>query len=233
MLNTQANALVGLISKAGLDPADFVWKETALVDYSYGGAEDYVTDMLMYRPTEEMREGAESPGTFFAFGRADVLYQPGNQRLRDQWAARMWQEKVMYFVQWLDNVKREAVPSLWESIATSTTVSAGTLTIPRTPFTPEEQAKIHVRLEAMAQQIAALDTVTQEQKRLIRAELRNIDEAKGRMDRGEWLRFAIGGIITVLLASDVQHSVAASLMRGAVLVFHSLVTGHPIPPFLP
>ena len=141
-----------------------------------------------------------------------MLYSPGFATVRAQVRAAHWREIVPRFHEWLSNIESEAAPSLWESIVESTTVSADALAVAHTRFTQEEQGEIHARLEAMAQHIAALDTVTQEQKQLIHTELQNIDEAKGRMDRGEWFRFAVGGILAVLLASDVQHRVAASLM---------------------
>ncbi len=224
ILNSQANAVFGAIARAGLDPSDFEWRETALTDWSSGIGDDYMTDMLIYR----------SPETFFAFGRNDVLYSPGYQKLRDEVSTtgRGWDQTFECVNNWLRNIKREATPSLWERIAESTRVSAGTLDAPDTRFTTAEQTEILARLDAMARQIAALDALTREQKQLLGIELGNIGNAAKRMDRGEWLRFAIGGMMAVLLSSDLQHSVAASLMRWAVSMFQSAVTGGPAHPLL-
>lgn len=84
----------------------------------------------------------------------------------------------------------------------------------------------------MARQIEALDSLTREQKQLVSTEVRNIGNAVNRMERGEWFRFAIGGMVAVLLSSGLQHTLAASLMRWAVSAFHSMVTGSPAPPLL-
>jgi hypothetical protein len=222
LLKSQANTLVGVIREAGLDRTDFDWQKITLTDWWHGEGNNYVADALAYR----------SPETFFAFGRDRVTYSPGNERLRDEWAASDWRQTVLYFAHWLNNIKREARPSLWESIAESTTLSAGALDTPPTRFTQEEQDEILTRLETMARQIEALDSLTREQKQLVSTELRNIGNAVNRMERGEWFRFAIGGMVAVLLSSGLQHTLAASLMRWAVAAFQSMVTGHPMPPLL-
>ncbi len=217
MLNSQANALVTLIAQTSLDPADFEWSETALTDHM---DRDYVTDMVTYQSEE----------TFFVFGRTSVVYQPGNQRLKESWGADDWQTQVRYFAHWLANIKREAVPSLWESVTASATLPADALGVPDTPFTPEEQVEILRRLEGMAVQIEALAELTREQKRSLNAKLRELGKAVGHMNRGAWRDLAIGGVLSVLLATDVNHTVAASLLRWAVSMFHSAITGGAAPP---
>ena len=126
-----------------------------------------------------------------------------------------------------------AVDNLVRAFTSSDDVEARLLTArsisvkiaPHTRFTDEERTKILARLEAMKRQIEALESLTREQKRLVVAELQNIGEATKHMERDEWLRHAIGSIVTFMLAGDVQHSMAASLMRWAVSAFHSANNG--------
>jgi len=224
LLNSQANDLARSIREASLNQADFIWTTTEISDSPYPDpATVYTVDVLLYRP---------AANTFFRFGRTHVMYSPGHDRVEEQGATPDWHQTKRYFAHWLTIIKREAEPSLWDQIAEGTTLPAGALDAPRTRFTTEEQVALLARLDEMAQRIEALDALTREQKRLVSAELQNIGAAIGHMERGEWLRFAIGGMMTVLLSGDLQHSVAASLLRWAVSVFHTAVTGGPMPPLL-
>jgi hypothetical protein len=224
LLKSQANDVFRAITEEGLDPAEFDWTTVQLTDSPVPDPSGYYTaDMIVYR----------SDPAFFSFGRdkfgRKVRYSPGGERPHDEATARDWPQTIRYFRVWLKNIKREAEPSLWESVAANKAVSAGALDVPRTRFTPEEQTEILARLGAMTRQIEALETLTRGQKQLVSGELENIGNALKRMERGEWVRFAVGGIVTVLLASGLQQSVAASLMRWAVSAFLSMVTGHPMP----
>ena len=222
MLKRQGDEVLGAIQRAGLDPTEFEWREDALSGTYIG---DYVIDALIHLPSES----PEAPNReFFLFGQDRVVYSPGDDKLRDDRTAQDWPTTLLYVVHWLNNIKRESGPSLWETLA-QTRLSA----VPSTRFTPEEIATIHRQLDTMAKQIASLNAVTQEQKGYITGELRRIGAAVARMDRADWLRFAIGSMLAVLMSSGLQNSLAASLMRWAVTTFHSLVTGSPLPPLLP
>lgn len=73
ILKTQGDAVYRRIEKAGLDPAEFEWRETAHQDQAGYIGSDYVTDMLVHRPTD----------AFFLFGHQDVVCSPGYERLRE------------------------------------------------------------------------------------------------------------------------------------------------------
>jgi hypothetical protein len=141
-----------------------------------------------------------------------------------------WSAQFPKVQAWLNYLKRETEPDLWDSLTQTNTLSG----VPHTRFTPEEQANILAQLDELTKHTAALNALTREQKELMATELRRIGAAVKSMDRGDWLRFAIGSMIAALLSGDFQQSLAASLMRWAVSAFHSMVTGSPAPPpFLP
>lgn len=139
---------------------------------------------------------------------------------------------MLRFVNWLDNIKRESGPSLWESLA-SYELPADTAGIADTPFTQEELATIRVRLDEMARRVEMLQGLTQEQKLIFREEFRRIGNTAPRVGRALWLRAAFGGLLLqILLTSDIQKTVAANLMQWAVSAFHNIATGAPLPPLL-
>jgi hypothetical protein len=228
LLPTQGNAVLRAIQRAGLDPTEFEWREVVL-----DAPEDFigtgpVIDVLVYLPSET---DGSPPGTFFMFGRDRVIYSPGDEQLRDERRAKDWDQTLLHLIRWLENIKRESGPSLWELLARAELPAAGPNA--GAHFTPQELVAIREQLKVMAQRVEALDALTRRQKDEVAEELRRIGDAAPRMSRGEWFRFAIGSLITLLLSSDLQKSVAASLMQWGVAAFHSLATGTPLPPLLP
>jgi hypothetical protein len=71
----------------------------------------------------------------------------------------------------------------------------------------------------------SLDSLMPEQKTLLREEVRRIANAASRLDKVEWLRFALGCMLTVVVTAGIQQGVGASLMRWALSAFHGMVTG--------
>lgn len=211
---TQGNEVFRVIEKNGLDPHDFRWEETR--PYSH---HPYPGDLLLYRPTGK----PEAPEVFFAFGRDRVACSPGAERLYEEWTASDWREQTLqYLTAWVTNIKRESGPSLWESFPLTRLTA-----VPATRFTTDEQAVLATRLQELEQRLAALESLTHEQKRLVRDEVRRITDAAQRMDKAEWLRFALGCMLTVVVASGIPQSVGASLMRWALSAFHGMVTAAP------
>jgi hypothetical protein len=211
---TQGNEVFRVIEKNGLHPHDFRWEETRPYSrYPYPG------DLLLYRPAGK----PEAPEVFFAFGRDRVACSPGTERLYEEWTATDWREQTLqYLGAWLANIKREAAPSLWESFPLSKLSE-----VPASPFTPGEQAVLVTRLYELEQRLTALESLTREQKNLVREEVRRIAEAAQRLDKAEWLRFALGCMLTVVVASGIPQTVGASLMRWALSAFHGMVTATP------
>jgi hypothetical protein len=211
---TQGNEVFRVIERNGLHPHDFQWEETR--PYS---RYPYPADLLLYRPTGK----PEVPEVFFAFGRDRVACSPGSERLYDEWTIIDWREQTLqYLGAWLGNIKHEAAPSLWESFPLSN-LSA----VPSIPFTAGEQAVLVTRLLELEQRVTALESLTREQKNLVRDEVRRIADAAQRLDKAEWLRFALGCMLTVVVASGIPQTVGASLMRWALSAFHGMVTSAP------
>jgi hypothetical protein len=211
---TQGNEVFRAIEKNGLDPRDFRWEESR--SYSHY---PYPADLLLFRPTGK----AEAPEVFFAFGRDRLACSPGVDRLYEEWAAGDWREQTLqYLGAWLTNLKRESGPSLWESFPLSRLTA-----VPASCFTADEQAVLVTRLRELEQRLTALESLTQEQKRSVREEMRRIAGAAQRMDKAEWLRFALGCMLTIVVASGIPQSVGASLMRLTLSAFHGMVTAIP------
>jgi hypothetical protein len=216
-LRSQRNAIFQAIERAELNPSDFTWERR---DYDemqgiVGPRTGSPAPVLVHRPT----------GSYFVFGVVHAKYSPGKDDAEAEDFVFDWDQRLTKVREWLKYVKRETAPDLWESIAL-TPDAAG---IPHTPFTLAEQKAVLQRLAEINERIAALDALTREQKELLSGELRCIGDASRRMDRAEWLRFAIGSLVTVLMSADIQRSVAASVMRWVASAFHSIVTGSPVP----
>jgi hypothetical protein len=158
---------------------------------------------------------------FFAFGRDRVACSPGSERLYEERSASDWREQTLpYVALWLGNIKREAGPSLWENFPLEKLTA-----VPEGRFAPPEQAVLLTRLNELEQRLTALDSLTPRQKKLVKEEVRRIANAASRLDKVEWLRFALGCMLTVVVTAGIQQSVGASLMRWALSAFHSMVAG--------
>ena len=212
LTTTQGNEVFRMIERNGFDPHAFRWDETRPFSHH-----PHPADMLLYRPSGK----PEVPEVFFAFGRDRVAYSPGTERLYEERSANDWREQTLpYVALWLSNLKREAGPSLWESLPLGRLAE-----VPEGRFAPPEQAVLLTRLNELEQRLAALDSLTPGQKKLLKGEVGRIASAASRLDKAEWLRFALGCILTVIVTAGIQQSVGASLMRWALSAFHGMAVG--------
>jgi hypothetical protein len=212
LTTTQGNDVFRLIERNGLDPHAFHWDETRAFTQR-----PYPADLLLYWPAGK----PQAPEVFFAFGRDRLACSPGSERLYEEWRASEWRDETLpYVALWLSNVRRESGPSLWESFPLERLGA-----VPEGRFNPQEHAVLLTRLHELEQRLTALESLTPEQKNLVRNEVRRIADAAQRLDRPEWLRFALGCMLTVVVASTIPQTVGASLMRWAVSAFHGMVAG--------
>lgn len=210
LTTTQGNEVFRMIERNGLDPHAFRWEETRPFSHH-----PHPGDLLLYRPSGK----PEAPEVFFAFGRERVAWSPASERLYEERSAGDWREQTLQYVSlWLGNIKREAGPSLWDSFPLEKLTA-----VPEGRFTPPEQAVLLTRLNELEQRLTALDSLTPGQKKLLKEEIHRIANAASRLDKVEWLRFALGCMLTVVVTAGIQQSVAASLMRFGLSAFHGMV----------
>ncbi|HET7266062.1 MAG TPA: hypothetical protein VFL28_15470 [bacterium] len=199
-----------MIEKNGLDPHAFRWDETRPFSHR-----PHPADLLLYWPSGK----PETPEVFFAFGRDRVARSPGSERLYEERSAGDWREQTLpYVALWLDDIKREAGPSLWENFPLESLTP-----VPEGRFAPPEQAVLLTRLNELEQRLTALNSLTPEQRKQLKEEVRRIANAASRLDKAEWLRFALGCILTVVVTAGIPQGVGASLMRFALSAFHGMV----------
>jgi hypothetical protein len=212
LTTTQGNEVFRMIERHGFTPHAFRWEETRPFSQH-----PYPADLLLYRPSGK----PEAPEVFFAFGRDRVACSPGSDRLYEEWFAPDWHEQTLSCLAvWLGNITRETGPSLWESFPLEKLTA-----VPEGRFEPAEQAVLVTRLNELEQRLTALDSLTPAQKSLLKQEVRRIANAASRLDKVEWLRFALGCMLTVVVTAGIQQSVGASLMRWALSAFHGMVAG--------
>jgi len=212
LTTTQGNEVFRVIERNGFDPHAFRWDETRPFSHH-----PHPADLLLYQPSGK----PEAPEVFFAFGRDRVACSPGSERLYEERSASDWREQTLPHVAlWLGNIKREASPSLWDSFPLEKLTA-----VPEGRFTPPEQAVLLTRLNELEQRLTALDSFTPAQKKLLKEEIRRIANAASRLDKVEWLRFALGCVLTLVVTARIQQGVGASLMRLALSAFYSMVAG--------
>ena len=215
ILKSQGDEVFEAVEAVGLHPQHFHW---AIKTLYTGMGEPYSADMLVYRPAA----GPETPEVLFAFGGDVVVYSPGTDKLMDHQSAYHWYQKMEWVPTWLENVERESGPSLWEML-----IQTKQPAVSPTRFTAAEQADILIQLDEWGQRTLALEVLTHEQKQLLSVELPRIRTAVRHMDKAEWFRFAIACVLAWLLSGSFPQTVAASLLRWSVSVFHGMATGTP------
>jgi hypothetical protein len=209
LTTTQGNEVFRVIEKYGFDPHVFRWDESRPFSHH-----PHPADLLLYRPSGK----PQAPEVFFAFGRGRIACSPGSDHLYEERSASDWREQTLpYVATWLGNIKRETGPSLWESLPIEKLTA-----VPEGRFAPPEQAVLVTRLNELEQRLTALDSLTPTQKKLLKEEIRRIANAASRLDKVEWLRFALGCMLTVVVTGGIQQNVGASLMRWALSAFHGM-----------
>jgi hypothetical protein len=128
--------------------------------------------------------------------RYTIVRRPGGQR-QIEWHSNMnWVSVVAWFKHWLDDLKRELeTPDLW---AAGFTANPATFSVPppveNSPFTAAEQQQLRDQLDQILGAILTTQDLTDDQARIVRADLDYLKGAVGRIGRWDWLQVVIGTV---------------------------------------
>lgn len=130
----------------------------------------------------------------------------------------VWNEVLEAVYRWGERLRAEIeAEDIWEQLGED--AANGPLPEPEDttwdnqPFTSSEQELLRTRIEEIIGQLEAAGIRDEDAQRITRKEFEALREQVSRLDRGVWVKFALGTVVRLLLASVIGAEAARSLDR--------------------
>lgn len=197
----QRNELFQLLDENGVDPAD------CDLDTSEGG-------LIVHLPTESTFRLFVEPHEYqFQW---IVVDGPDSGA---EVATEAWSTVLEEFKQWAEAVQYVAdVPDFWEEFrqAPEALTAAQSTGASNTPFTPDEQAEISNRLDAVKQLVRKQFELTAEQLSAVDQRLDDAEEASKRLGRKDWLMAFYGAVMSTFMTDEISPHVIQTVLSTVV-----------------
>jgi hypothetical protein len=131
--------------------------------------------------------------------------------------ASSWQASASRISTWLAEVKRDLeTPDLWAELQREAKLLGANAddVAENTPFTPDEQKEIAVRLRALAEHARRTYSLSAAQMRALDAKLGYLVDAARRLGRKDWLNVCAGAILGYILTALLPPEAARDMFLG-------------------
>jgi hypothetical protein len=217
-MRQQRNVIFRAINDAGFDTAEFVWETSA------NEASDVVGHQLRHVPT----------GSYFLFTADPGEWEPGGWQEMTEWspgAAQQsvrthrgsWEEQLDRVQGWLANIKGEFYdPDLWEEAAGALGEGADEGGF----FSPDERAELSTQLREIANHMAEQRGLSGEERAALEVRfVLPLEEASGKLPRGQWKTLLVGALITEGVRIGLESHAMQELFNFTVQALGHLFGG--------
>ena len=132
--------------------------------------------------------------------------------------AYSWQAIIPRIRRWLGEVKGDLeTPDLWAELERDARLIFGATSddlAANTPFTPEEQTEIAVRLPTLAEHARRTYSLSAARMQALDAKLDYLVNASRRLGRKDWLNVCAGTILVYILTASVSPGAARDMFLG-------------------
>jgi hypothetical protein len=222
LLKSQRNTLLDILRGANFDPADFEWREEAVVEHNdqtwaVGGLESRVSKLIHV-----------STGYSIIFGRLKVMYSPGTTRkLEEEEHHDDWQRRYQSFRAWLSCLRKEVdTPDLWAIVAQERALSdAASSGLENRAFTELERAKVLEGIEELKSAVLAVKIYQTEQTDFIDGQFEYLRDSSGRLGRKDWINVAFSVMINLATNLALDPIKAQGILAIGGALFQWIWTG--------
>lgn len=221
LLKTQANDVLNVLTKNGVDPKDFAWELEGTTTLRHTPSGDYF--FTFERDEDGNHQAAYCPGEGISYRESQ---HGGSGRRSGSWAGQL-----SLVEKWLTNLKREIqAPDLWSLLSEQTAlVEAASADSTNAPFSAAEREKISDGLRELEAYIESTHHLDEQKHAFLESRLRYLVDAAHRQGRQDWLHTAIGVLFTIVLGLAMAPDQAKEIFRFVGNVLDILKT-HPLLP---
>lgn len=211
LLNSHKNEIFEVIQQSGLNPSDFKW-----VGIISKFPPNTKVSKLIHQPTEH----------YFIFDLKNnkhwAEYSPGKETWTETQYPGSWEFQKSYVMGWLDCLKKESMPDLWEAISKENILDESRFSDNDSPFNPEEKEQISKRLYEIERHLISTQNLSEEHEEVVRARLNYLEESSKRQNRRDWLHTMIGVFFTIIVGIGMSSSAANELFNFASHSFNNI-----------
>lgn len=220
LLRSQKNELFAVVQKKGLKPSEFEW-----VIINSICTTNLKTPKLVHQPTEH----------YYIFDlkieKHWTEYSPGGV---DKWKVRRypssWDNQLKYFNTWLDLLKNEVEPDLWEFISKENIFKEISDSANNDyPFNIEEQEYISTRLHEIERCLISTQNLSEKHEEFVKARLNYLEEASKRQIRRDWMHTMIGVLFSIIVGIGMSSLAANELFKFASDSFQNILGNLTLP----
>lgn len=231
LLRSQKNQIFLAIKETGLEPGEFEWGTTPTrwrTEENMAAMLHPKVDIISHKVT----------GFYFAF---DVYNDKANPRFspspelaveHDAGTKLDWGAVLRAVRTWLAIVQREHLePDFWEAYSGGNLLAANSLSDDENlPFTPTELLRVRSAIKEIGEHLKSRGSGSQAEAQLIDARLKHLEDAAGRLGRKDWITFAMGTLVNIVVGVALAPDAARELLRVAGSLLGWIASGVPVLP---
>jgi len=219
LLRSQKNELFEVIQKKGLKPSEFEW---VMINSTYS---NFKVSKLIHQYTEH----------YYIFevrsGRHWAEFSPGGE---DKWEKSIysssWDNQQKCFDNWLNLLKNELKPDLWENISKENTFREISDSANNDyQFNIEEQEYISARLHEIERCLISTQNLSKEHEEFVKSRLNYLEEASKRQIRRDWMYTMMGVLFNIIIGIGMSSSAANELLKFATDSFQNILGNITLP----
>lgn len=203
LLKSQKNDIFDAIVSNGLSPSQF---DVESINYKF---------VVKYLNSDYA----------FTFEPKRVLFSPGDEDPSESQSVSTWNEKIMFFVCWLDYLKREiGQPDKWaEFFEASKQVEWKLSDEKNRQFTYQEVQEIEASLNLIKSKIVTLGLLS-EQLKLINSKMDYLCEKAKVLGTVDWKNLVIGTLIATILQLGLPSETSKALWVIFKEIFQKIIS---------
>lgn len=217
LLRSQKNEIFELIKRNNLNPSDFKW-DKILSKYT----EKLEVPKLIHQPSDY----------YYIFERRGGFDWTENSPGINKWteSCSVLGLHRQYVNEWLNRLKKEIEPDLWESISEENIFSEFEASSNNdSPFTIEEQKYISTHLHKIERYLISTQNLLEEDKEFVKTRLDYLENSSKRQNRQDWKHTMIGVLFTIVVGIRMESSTANELFKLAFEYFQNIFEILPLP----
>ena len=212
LLRSQKNEIFELIKRNKLNPSDFKWDKT----FSKF-TKKLEVPILIHQPTDY----------YYIFDRKGGINWTENSPGINTWKKRgsvIGSHRQLQSVnEWLNRLKKETEPDLWESISKENIFSEFEASSNNdSPFTLEEQKYISTHLHEIERYLISTQNLLENHEEFVKTRLDYLKDASKRQTRQDWKHTMIGVLFTIVVGIRMESSAANELFNLAFEYFQNI-----------
>jgi hypothetical protein len=211
LLKTLQNGVLDRVRASGIAPTEFEWETVAIKEQARGYQASFTASRLVHVPS----------GFYYQFGAFNHEFSPGHlERVGREGITTGIQrhDRLQHVTYWLRELKEQLdAPDLWAEILQERRLSqivSSSAGFTNTPFSQGEKEYVIQQLNEIKRNLISQHQLALKQTKAVEQGFQNIADAMNRLDKKDWIGYAVGTIVTIVVGAAFSPQVANTMFHS-------------------